>query len=74
MKRKITLIEIFVIIVITITLLSMGFGIYRNVINDSNYTYEEWFYPESTKARYQREIVEELRRANDLKEQENNNR
>lgn len=44
------------------------------VFAQGDYTMQERFMPEQTKAKYQREMVEELRRANDLKERENNER
>jgi hypothetical protein len=49
----------------------VGFGYVLVKGGIGDYTAQELFMPEETKAKYQREMVEELRRANDLKEKEN---
>jgi hypothetical protein len=70
MKKGTTLIEILIVVTIAIIVFTMvfKFGFW------GSFTAEEMFMPEQSKARYQREMVEELRRANDLKERENSER
>jgi len=70
MKKGLTLIEIIVALTIGITIFLLIFSVIRG---GGNFTTEEWLIPEQSKARYQREMVEELRRSNDLKEQEDKN-
>ena len=68
MKKGLTIIEALIAIVIAISLFFFVFIWIRG--GNGNYTAEELFMPEPTKAKYQREMVEELRRANDLKERQ----
>ncbi len=67
-KSSITLIEILVASTIGIALFALVFSWFGAFSSD--YTWEEIFQPERAKAKYQRQMVEELRRANDLKERE----
>jgi Tfp pilus assembly major pilin PilA len=69
MKKAFTLIEFLVVITIVFSLVVTGYVLVKGGMGD--YTTQELFMPEETKAKYQREMVEELRRANDLKEKEN---
>jgi len=68
MKKAFTLIEFLVVITIVFSLVVTGHVLVKGGMGD--YTTQELFMPEETKAKYQREMVEELRRANDLKEKE----
>lgn len=67
MKKAFTLIELLTSITIGAILFTLAY-FWIGGMND--YSVEEMFLPEQTKARYQREMVEELRRANELKENE----
>jgi hypothetical protein len=69
MKKAFTLVEFLVTITIVFCFVGFGYVLVKGGIGD--YTAQELFMPEETKAKYQREMVEELRRANDLKEKEN---
>jgi prepilin-type N-terminal cleavage/methylation domain-containing protein len=69
MKKAFTLIEFLVVITIVFSLVVTGCIVVKGGMGD--YTAQELLMPEETKAKYQREMVEELRRANDLKEKEN---
>jgi hypothetical protein len=66
MKKGLTIIE---------TLIALVFGciifswIYF-MVSGGGFSTTEMFMPQQSKAKYQREILEELRRANDLKENE----
>jgi type II secretory pathway component PulJ len=68
MKKAFTVLEFIIALVFGAFVASMIY--YFVSISSGSYTYEEMFWPEQTKAKYQREMVEELRRANDLKERE----
>jgi len=68
MKKAFTLIELMIVVALLAIIGSLGFYIFTNCCGD--YTAEEIFLPEQTKARYQREMMEELRRSNDLKQQD----
>lgn len=68
MKKAFTLIELLVVLVLVFILAWVGFVFTNGGIN--GYTIEEILLPQETQARHQREMVEELRRANDLKERE----
>ena len=70
MKKAFTLVELLVTIIFCCILAAVIWGSLA-LVSGGGYTAEEWMFPETTKAKYQREMVEELRRANDLKEKEN---
>ncbi len=71
-KSSITLLEILIGSTIGLALFALVFSFYGGLTSD--YTWDEIFRPEQTKAKYQRQMVEELRRANDLKEREQHER
>lgn len=71
MKKAFTLVELMVVVTIGIVLFTLA---YFWIGGMQDYSVEEMFWPEQTKARYQREMVDELRRANDLKETQANER
>lgn len=70
MKKGLTIIETLIVLTIGCIIFSFVYFMFAQ----GDYTMQERFMPEQTKAKYQREMVEELRRANDLKERENNDR
>lgn len=70
MKKAFTLVELMVTVTVIIAIGIIAFSGLRAC--NGNYTVEEWLLPEQTKAKYQREMVEEIRRANDLKERQQN--
>ena len=68
MKKGLTIIETLIALTIGCIIFSLVYFMYVG----GDFTMQERFMPEQSKAKYQREMVEELRRANDLKEIENN--
>jgi hypothetical protein len=69
MKKAFTILELAIAVTIGIVLFTL---IYFWIGGMKDYTMEEMFWPEQTKARYQREMVEEMRRSNDIKENHQN--
>ena len=72
-KKGFTLIELLVCTIILAVVCVIAAIVINDIRDEDPYggfTSSELFYPEQSKARAQRELVEEMRRANDLKEQE----
>ncbi len=70
MKNKLfaSLLRILIASIFGVILFAIVFTFYGGFSSD--YTWEEILRPQQTKAKYQRQMLEEMRRANDLKEKE----
>ena len=66
MKKGLTIIETLV----ALTIGGIIFSCIYFMVSGSDFSPAEMFMPQQSKAKYQREILEELRRANNLKENE----
>ena len=69
MKNGFTLAELIVVLVILLSLAALIGGGIRSCSN-SDFTQDQLYYPDATRARAEEVESEELRRANDLKERE----